>query len=62
VGRALAFSLDFVEKSPGGGRGFFLLVLWVFLREFWENGRFPAWCFCGEVVVFLWWMMMFCGG
>jgi hypothetical protein len=43
----------------GGGKGWFLVFVG-FFEGVLEKRVFFAWCFCGEVVVIAWWIVV-CG-
>jgi hypothetical protein len=58
VDRASAFNFDFVKKKSRRWPGLFFVLLRAFLRVVLENVRFFVWCFCGEVVVDSWWMVV----
>jgi hypothetical protein len=58
VDRASAFNFDFVKKKvPAVAGAFFCAFTGVFGGGF-GNVRFFVWCFCGEVVVDSWWMVV----
>jgi len=46
-----------VEKSPGGGRGFFCVFAGIFEGGFGKR-VFWMWFFAGEIVVDWWWIVV----